>query len=103
MSAHTPGPWFTTSLDGEVMAQPLGNRITLHVSVSGPNAKADARLIAASPEMLHCLAEATGMLSACMEILAGRARASSSAAEEIRKEHEKCLALLKRVAPGRTS
>lgn len=60
MSAkHTPGPWFNTSQDdtpmGEVMDQPLDSGVSLHISVSGPNAKADVRLIAAAPDMLAVL------------------------------------------------
>jgi hypothetical protein len=60
MSAtHTPGPWFNTSQDdtpmGEVMDQPLDSGTTLFISVCGPNAKADARLIAAAPELLEAL------------------------------------------------
>ena len=57
--APTPGPWFNTSQDdtplGEVMDQPLDSGVTLHISVSGPNAKADARLIAAAPDLLEAL------------------------------------------------
>jgi hypothetical protein len=56
---HTPGPWFNTSQDdtpmGEVMDQPLDSGVTLHISVSGPTAKADARLIAAAPDMFNVL------------------------------------------------
>lgn len=63
MSAqHTPGPWFNTSQGdtpvGEVMDRPLDSGVTLHISVSGPNAKADARLIATAPELLEALKDA---------------------------------------------
>ena len=65
---HTPGPWFNTSQDdtpmGEVMDQPLDSGVTLHIGISGPNAKADARLIAAAPELLEAL-------KACAAVCAG--------------------------------
>ena len=54
MSAHSPGPWFVTSEDdrptGSVGTSPLSNDIAL--TWSETCAKADARLIAAAPELL---------------------------------------------------
>ncbi len=59
MTLHTAGPWFNTSQNdtptGEVMDQPLDSGVTMHISVSGPNAKADACLIAAAPDLLDVL------------------------------------------------
>lgn len=74
-----------------------------HVALKQWNNEANACLIACAPELVTTLAEATGMLSACMELLAGRARASQSAADEIREQHAKCLDLLKRAAPKKLS
>lgn len=58
---HMLGPWFNTSQDdtpmGEVMDQPLDSEVTLHISISGPDAKAAARLIAAAPELLAAAAQ----------------------------------------------
>lgn len=53
---HTPGPWFNTSENdqatGSVGTNPLANNIALCWS---ENAKADARLIAAAPDLLASL------------------------------------------------
>ena len=57
MSAHTPGPWFVTTQDdyptGEVSADPMGVRHI--VTTYCDDAKANARLIAAAPELLAAL------------------------------------------------
>lgn len=57
MSARTPGPWFVTSQDdyptGEVSADPMGVRHV--VTTYGDEAKANARFIAAAPDMLAAL------------------------------------------------
>ena len=57
MSAHTPGPWFVTTQDdyptGEVSADPMGVRHI--VTTYCDDAKANARLIAAAPELLEAL------------------------------------------------
>ena len=55
----TPGPWFNTSEDdsviGEVMDKPLDSGVSMVVSIYGENAKRDARLIAAAPELYEAL------------------------------------------------
>jgi hypothetical protein len=52
-AAHTPGPWFNNTQDdfptGSVGTTPLNNHIALCWSDC---AKADARLIAAAPDLL---------------------------------------------------
>jgi hypothetical protein len=57
----TPGPWFNTSEDdsvaGEVMDKPLDSGVTMHITIHGPNAKHDARLIRAAPDLLSELSK----------------------------------------------
>lgn len=61
MTKHTPGPW-SASKHGTPDYAPqygvyAGDSARDHVIVMGPNAQADAALIAAAPEMLAALAE----------------------------------------------
>ena len=57
----TKGPWFNTSEDdsvvGEVMDQPLDSGVTMHITIYGPNAKHDARLISCAPDLVKSLKE----------------------------------------------
>ena len=63
---HTPGPWFVTSQDdyptGEVSADPMGVRTV--VTTYGDDAKANARLIAAAPELAAALVDCVRTLRA---------------------------------------
>jgi len=72
-TSFTPGPWFNTSQDdsqlGEVMDQPLDSGCTLFVSVSGPNAKGDASLIAAAPALLHELEKAHQIITVLLNLV----------------------------------
>ena len=99
---YTPGPWFNTSQDdtpmGEVMDQPLDSGVTLHISVSGPNAKADACLIATATELLDRLAEAAGTLSACADILMRDGHPRTAAM--VRTRHGECLATMVKAIGG---
>lgn len=54
MSKHTPGPW---GLDGNLIEGPDGERVACITAYSRrtPKQKANARLIAAAPEMLAAL------------------------------------------------
>ena len=54
MSAHTPGPW---GLDGNLIEGPDGERVACITAYSRrtPKQKANARLIAAAPELLEAL------------------------------------------------
>jgi hypothetical protein len=60
---HTPGPWFVTTQDdyptGEVSADPMGVRHV--VTTYGNDAKANARLIAAAPDLLLALTWLVGL------------------------------------------
>ena len=60
MSAHTPGPW---GLDGNLIEGPDGERVACITAYSRrtPKQKANARLIAAAPELLEAL---RGLLNA---------------------------------------
>ena len=60
MSAHTPGPW---GLDGNLIEGPDGERVACITAYSRrtPKQKANARLIAAAPDLL----EALRMVMAC--------------------------------------
>lgn len=117
MSAHTPGPWSMETVRTSVgICHKVGpfpgkregdapRHACLYAdypSESNPfdvELAANARLIVAAPDLLHALAESTGMLSALMDILAGRQRASQGAADEVRAQHVKNIELLKKVAP----
>jgi len=59
MSAHTPGPW---GLDGNLIEGPDGERVACITAYSRrtPKQKANARLIAAAPDLLAAL---RGMLA----------------------------------------
>ena len=54
MSKHTPGPW---GLDGNLIEGPDGERVACITAYSRrtPKQKANARLIAASPDLLAAL------------------------------------------------
>ena len=54
MSAHTPGPW---GLDGNLIEGPDGERVACITAYSRrtPKQKANARLIAAAPDLLAAL------------------------------------------------
>lgn len=69
MSKHTPGPWIATYKT--VTAPETEDRLPLHVRIHGGNRddnKANARLIAAAPELLEALLD---MVSDHTEISAG--------------------------------
>jgi len=56
MSKHTPGPWKATAM--RVTAPETNDRLALDVQINGGNRdgnKANARLIAAAPELLDAL------------------------------------------------
>lgn len=60
MSKHTEGPWRLHGTErGEtlVAAHDNNNRYKVRIAVCGPRDKADARLIAAAPDMLAALQE----------------------------------------------
>jgi hypothetical protein len=59
MSAHTPGPW---KAKGDVVLAP-GPRSVADVYGDDITAPANARLIAAAPELLHALIEAENALA----------------------------------------
>lgn len=54
--SHTPGPWIATGFKNTVVNDSQGNTIALHPSHDGSveNAIANARLIAAAPDLLEC-------------------------------------------------
>jgi hypothetical protein len=66
MSKHTPGPWEARDFSGDqyVIWGPEfgGGRHALIATCTGPNLEANARLIAAAPEMLAALKRAYGFL-----------------------------------------
>ena len=64
MSAHTPGPW---GLDGNLIEGPDGERVACITAYSRrtPKQKANARLIAAAPDLLEAL---RGMMDAYMDL-----------------------------------
>ncbi len=71
MSAkHTPGPWFTTRLHGTIYVEAnLRGTLIQEVAACGPTEarmqqEANARLIAAAPELLNALAAIVGALEA---------------------------------------
>ena len=61
MSAHTKGPWFVASEPGsppEIISAGLAGICTMSGASSKESVMADARLIAAAPELLEALREA---------------------------------------------
>ena len=54
MSAHTPGPWKTTKSE---MVETEDGRLVADVLTFGARRAADARLIAAAPDLLAALCE----------------------------------------------
>ena len=68
MTQHTPGPWNNDTHPWDVLAD--GKRTTpiatVHVEVDGGNeARANARLIAAAPELLEALKSLVGRFEGC--------------------------------------
>ena len=59
MSRHTPGPWMVVS-DGNVISEQQGivERIAVSIFCSKERREANARLIAAAPQMLEALEDA---------------------------------------------
>lgn len=79
MSKHTPGPWHVIErANGQAFSigcqvQTKGNFVTTHYIANitdraTPQAEADARLIAAAPDMRAALREVIGMLPALREV-----------------------------------
>ncbi len=66
MSKHTPGPWHHYRYSGLVPAlhiiEPLTRGVTMQMSLHGAT-DADARLIAAAPELLAALNQAAAALA----------------------------------------
>ncbi len=54
MNTHTPGPWIATGFKNTIVNDSNGNTLALHPSHDGSvgNAIANARLIAAAPDLL---------------------------------------------------
>lgn len=74
MNAHTPGPWQITEMDGEVNRAVVGPDGELIADCFAPTAEdfnlpqdyeANARLIAAAPELLEALSHLLEMVSEC--------------------------------------
>lgn len=73
MSAHTPGPWVVANPDHDelVIVAATGTDDAEDVAVlfahpaNHPNAPANARLVAVSPELLSMLVETTARLNLC--------------------------------------
>jgi hypothetical protein len=56
--SHTPGPWVVDADEGRILATDARQTIVVDSfggSISNPAVLADARLIAAAPEMLNAL------------------------------------------------
>ena len=68
MSKYTPGPWILNSEKSSVWK---GERIIAAITLGRPKTGADARLIAAAPELLAELRAARDYLSCIPESTAG--------------------------------
>ena len=55
MSGHTPGPWRVEEYGRYVVVRGCDGRIVHEIRIKAPDAPANARLIAASPELLAAL------------------------------------------------
>ena len=70
MSKFTPGPWraertpASAYFDWTVMA-PSGKGRTMHIGIDTDNTEADARLIAAAPDLLAALKDIDDRLREC--------------------------------------
>jgi hypothetical protein len=53
--AHTPGPWAVSDNHGKRYIEPVGDNEPVAQITKGPNSEANARLIAAAPELLEAL------------------------------------------------
>ena len=69
MSSHTPGPWFAVGYQVEIQSETVADICTTNATLFGQGglhddarAMANARLIAAAPEMLRLLAVARDSL-----------------------------------------
>lgn len=106
---HTPGPWGFETFSAErsrffagfTVFNPCGGAVcdVLRTDKGDDGEeRANARIIAAAPEMELCIAQAAGMLHAMADILAGRYKASPEAEREVCAQHQKCVSLLARIA-----
>ncbi len=88
---HTPGPWSADSNfeDSCFVGQPDGVAVASMVCGDGQDMNANARLIAAAPEMLDALEDARTLLC---DLANGDARRSHS-----REMHDRLEALLTRL------
>lgn len=95
MSAHTPGPWVTHSNAASVQGpqervakywQAPGTYQIIadcsHAATGGTDREANARLIAAAPDLLACLKEALGEIE-CEGFIADRREAAKRFAAAI--------------------
>lgn len=88
---YTPGPWFAEPMVGEVDTIWIGNSdgyVAQVTRVDGlePADWADARLIAAAPDMLAALIDGAECLAAWMEI---------ADPEDVREHDERALAAMR--------
>ena len=62
---HTPGPWHTMAVGSHWVALEMPPRAGQHIALMTelPNAEANARLIAAAPELLAALQSRGGMMA----------------------------------------
>lgn len=65
MSRHTSGPWMVTEIEDCYCVANCGRYVIVpeHGKVKADNSAADARLIAAAPELLEALIEVTASLA----------------------------------------
>ena len=76
MSQYTPGPWYCTNEDdsvlGQVSSQPIGYQLGGNIALTfGDDAKANARLIAAAPELLEALLDLMPVVNRIMYLSNG--------------------------------
>lgn len=67
---HTPGPWSTGSRNVITCVPGLNDNCVIASGLQGPDARANARLIAAAPELLgggEALLAAADMLLSCVD------------------------------------
>ena len=94
MSKHTPGPWKAHLDEAYVVTGPDRGRVAIMTHLkgahglggrrSGDESAANARLIAAAPELLEALTDLLGWQTLAPDDVVAAARAAIARAEEVK-------------------
>lgn len=107
MSTYTPGPWTiaetvkTARIDGARLIRPVDHKNYQHGATAIlSTSEADARLIAAAPELLEALLDALPYIE---DVLAAPAQLAGFKPGVVQKHAQKARAAIAKATEGKTS